>query len=147
MVSKITVILLLVLVVSETNAWWSRRRSSRRSRARRPSGGRGIGRLLTDNICARNCWRNNWKERDSKATAAGLYNKRCSYDISYGLAKCYCYGPPKCSPVTFTCDHNCWHNDWRHRDSRARAAGQWNRRCSYEYYWGGRCYCYGSPRC
>nr|XP_047131807.1 uncharacterized protein LOC105844676 [Hydra vulgaris] len=46
----------------------------------------------------------------------------------------------------FTCDHNCWYNDWKHRDQRARNDNMFNRRCSYSY-WFGRCYCYGSPRC
>merc|ERR1712080_504718 len=45
------------------------------------------------------------------------------------------------------CAHNCWHNNWRHRDNRARGANLYHRRCSYSYIWGGRCYCYGPPKC
>merc|ERR1712080_542840 len=47
----------------------------------------------------------------------------------------------------FNCAHNCWHNDWKHRDWRARGAGMYYSRCSYRYRWGGRCYCYGKPKC
>ncbi|CAB3990132.1 Hypothetical predicted protein [Paramuricea clavata] len=48
-----------------------------------------------------------------------------------------------------TCDDNCWHNDWRTRDSEARKHGfeADNKRCSYSYLWGGTCFCYGPPYC
>ena len=46
----------------------------------------------------------------------------------------------------FNCNHNCWYNNWRHRDSRARGAGKYHNRCSYRFFFG-RCYCYGKPKC
>ena len=99
--------------------------------------------------CSTNCWKNNWRKRDSESRNHGMYNIRCSYKLGgWWGGTCYCYGPPKCSGApAFTCAANCWHNNWRHRDQRARAAGQYNKRCSYGYHWGGRCYCYGAPGC
>merc|ERR1712080_526429 len=44
------------------------------------------------------------------------------------------------------CDENCWYNDWKHRDERARKADMFDSRCYYGHL-GGRCYCYGEPHC
>merc|ERR1739838_481085 len=41
----------------------------------------------------------------------------------------------------FTCDHNCWFNNWRHRDWRARGVRS-RKRCHYRHFHG-ICYCYG----
>lgn len=50
---------------------------------------------------------------------------------------------------TFSCAHNCWHNDWRTRDRRAERAGCWSNRHSYPVpvLVGGRCYCCGCNSC
>ena len=103
--------------------------------------------------CGDNCWHNDWGTRDSEARKHGFgaENKRCHYSYFWG-GTCFCYGPPHCLNVPErTCGHNCWHNDWRKRDQRAQADGQYGSRCSYGYSngiaIGGRCYCYGSPVC
>ena len=97
--------------------------------------------------CGDQCWHNDWRTRDSEASNHNLGHLRCSHSYGWG-GKCFCYGPPQCIKVpAFTCDHNCWHNDWKKRDERARAAGMYDRRCSYNYRFGGQCYCYGKPLC
>ena len=47
----------------------------------------------------------------------------------------------------FTCARNCWWNKWEKRDAVARGAGMFHRRCSYDFDWGGKCYCFGPPTC
>ncbi|CAB4033050.1 Hypothetical predicted protein [Paramuricea clavata] len=128
MVSKVLVMILFMVAIDEAIGAWP---------------------------CSTNCWHKDWKKRDSESRRSGMYHKRCSYihywrykSIRWKDGRCYCYGPPRCvrAPVV-TCASNCWHNDWNKRDQRARAAGQYNKRCSYGYHWGGRCYCFGSPIC
>jgi hypothetical protein len=103
--------------------------------------------VLTSVSCPIQCWHNDWGKRDSEAASHNLGHLRCSHSFFWG-GTCYCYGPPSCISVPdFECAHNCWHNDWQQRDNKATAAGMYHKRCSYNYVWGGQCYCFGQPLC
>ncbi len=103
--------------------------------------------VVTAFVCLPQCWHNDWGARDSEAAKHNLGHIRCDYSYAFG-GRCWCYGPPVCIRVSrIVCAHNCWHNDWNTRDQRAREAGKEDKRCSYEYSNGGKCFCYGSPLC
>ena len=47
----------------------------------------------------------------------------------------------------FNCGTLCWQNDWAKRDRVSHRLGMYDWRCSYGYFWGGRCYCVGPAQC